>query len=146
MLYVEAEVTDSLSRRLQSRMLALAWETWADATITAAIVRQRLKRLQGRRAAAVVNAWAGVADYLRRRHGLAQRASARMRGRTLSAAWNEWAVKAAQPVEEDEDEESPFQVTTTPPHPASLRCHNRTLYSSQMQLVPLPYLDYVKSF
>ena len=113
-----SDARETPPRWLQSwwlQMLELAWETWADAITRAAIVRQRLKRLQGRCAAAVVNAWVGVAYLLRRRRGLAQRAAVRMRGRTLSAAWNEWVDKAQPAVEEDEDKENPSQATTIPP-------------------------------
>jgi hypothetical protein len=50
--------------------------------------------MRGRSAAVGFDAWAGAADDLRRRCGLARRAAARMRGRGLSAAWGGWADAA----------------------------------------------------
>ena len=69
----------------------MALNSWVDAASgevsLRAVVRQLLQLLQRRSAAAVVGAWAGAADDLRRRRKLAQRSQCRI----LSAAWNWWA-------------------------------------------------------
>ena len=107
----------SLTRQWQMQaldsVLAPAWEAWADAAASKAIVRQLLQRLQGEAVAAGFLAWAGAADDLRRRRGLAQRAAAWLRSRTLFAALNRWLIKAAAPaMEGEEDEEDPSQAST----------------------------------
>ena len=98
---------------MRIRAFALALKTWADAAASSqAIVRQLLQRLQGGPVAAGFIAWAGAADDLRRRRGLAQRASAWMRGRMWSAAFDGWADKVAAPAMEDEEHLTDSQAIT----------------------------------
>ena len=98
---------------MRIRAFALALKTWADAAASSqAIVRQLLQRLQGAAVAAGFIAWAGAADDLQRRRGLAQRAAAWMRGRTLSAAFDGWADKMTAPAMEDEEDLSDSQAIT----------------------------------
>ena len=113
-------------RRLQRRVLVLAWETWVNAAAAAAsvvahqvIVRQHSEQLQRRSVAAGFVSWAGAADCRRQQRRLAKRAAARIRVCTLSAAWNGWADEAAAPAAEDE--EDPSQAPNIPP-PLLLYC------------------------
>ena len=100
---------------MQSRSLALAFKTWADAAAIAAARRVMVR--QGLRVAAGFNAWAGAVDDLLQRRGLAQHAAARKRGLTLSAAFDGWADEVAAPAMEDEEDPSESQAITPPPTP-----------------------------
>ena len=112
MLFGHVSLTRLWQMQALVSMLAPAWEAWADAATIQAIVRQLLQRLQGQVVAAGFIAWAGAADDLRRRRGLAQRAAAWLRSRTLFAALNRWVIEAAEPAMEDE--EDPSQASTLP--------------------------------
>jgi len=124
-------------RRLQRRVLVLAWETWVNAAAAAAsvvahqvIVRQHSERLQRRSVAAGFESWAGAADCRRQQRRLAKRAAARIRVCTLSAAWNGWADEAAAPAAEDEEDPSQHRDgTQTEEHQQR---QQRTLLEKQM--------------
>ena len=117
-----------VQRRVQSRSLALALKTWADAAASAAarrsMVRQRLEWLHEWRVATSFNAWVSAANDLRRRRGLAQRAATVMRSRTLSAAFDGWADEMEAPAIEDEEDPSESQAITPSSPSAKLSCKN----------------------